>query len=78
MEDCDYLRFPTKEFQLTWLHSYLEMWKKHSGSSETVCDTEIEELYKNVTKFTLVSHIFWILWNFIQAQHSTIDFDFLR
>jgi ethanolamine kinase len=34
-------------------------------------------LYVQVNKFALVAHFLWALWALIQAEHSTIDFDFL-
>lgn len=47
--------------------------RKESG----VTEEEIEILLGSVEKFTLVSHLLWGMWALIQAEHSSIDFDFL-
>lgn len=68
----DYTKYPSREYQLAWLRAYLEEYK---GSDVT--DAEVELLYKHVNKFALSSHFLWALWSLIQAEHSTIDFDFV-
>ncbi|OQV11527.1 Ethanolamine kinase 2 [Hypsibius exemplaris] len=86
VEECDYSRFPSREYQISWLTYYLKCWNKvHNGDSDggadddvEVTDQQVESLYVVVNKFTLVSHLLWILWTLIQAEHSEIDFDFLR
>ncbi|XP_055327537.1 ethanolamine kinase 1-like isoform X2 [Paramacrobiotus metropolitanus] len=79
VEDCSYDRFPSKEFQIDFLKQYLENWDKaHNRSANTpISPDRIHELYVNVNKFTVVSHLFWILWACFQAKNSKIDFDFL-
>lgn len=73
IDEIDYTRYPDKEFQWNWLREYLE---EFSGS-KAVTDHEIEKLYITVNKFALASHYFWTIWALIQAEHSTIDFDFM-
>lgn len=63
--------FPSKELQIDWLRYYLNEFNARESTDE-----EIEQLYVEVNQFVLVSHIFWGLWSFIQAEHSYIDFDF--
>jgi len=70
----DYTKYPSREFQLEWLRVYL----KEFNSTPDVTDDEVETLYKQVNKFALASHFLWTCWSLIQAEHSTIDFDFLR
>lgn len=87
VEDCDYARFPSKDFQLKWLTYYLECWHRVPNNEKEVIqdprlfspvsEEEVDDLYVLVNKFALASHLFWILWTFLQARHSTIDFDFL-
>jgi ethanolamine kinase len=71
VEDVDYNKYPSKEFQFDWLKTYLEEYK--GGYSED----DVDRLYHQVNKFVLVSHLFWGIWALIQTEHSYIDFDFL-
>lgn len=73
IDEVDYARYPSKEFQYAWLRTYLET---YNGVDE-VGDKEIHRLYGQVNAFALASHYFWTIWAMIQAEHSTIDFDFL-
>uniref|UniRef100_A0A336MXR1 ethanolamine kinase n=1 Tax=Culicoides sonorensis TaxID=179676 RepID=A0A336MXR1_CULSO len=74
VDEIDYDRYPSKEYQKNWLRVYLEEFK----APESVTDQEIEHLYATVNKFALASHYFWTIWALIQAEHSTIDFDFME
>lgn len=71
-DGIDYTKYPSREYQLDWIRAYLEEYKETD-----VTDDEVEELYKHVNKFALSSHFLWSLWSLIQAEHSTIDFDFV-
>ncbi|XP_048124431.1 ethanolamine kinase 1 [Alosa alosa] len=77
LSDVDYSLYPGRCLQLQWLRAYLEAYKEHKGQGGLVTDTEVEVLYVQVNRFALASHFFWGLWALIQAQYSTIDFDFL-
>ncbi|KAJ8931763.1 hypothetical protein NQ314_015295 [Rhamnusium bicolor] len=70
--DIDYCKYPEKELQLDWLTTYLT---EFNGKYPT--EMEVENLYVEVNKFVLMSHLFWGLWALIQAEHSYIDFDFM-
>ncbi|KAK9878895.1 hypothetical protein WA026_003724 [Henosepilachna vigintioctopunctata] len=72
--NVDYSRYPKKSLQLDWLKYYLMEYKEISKVSEY----EIEELYVQVNKFVLMSHLLWFSWALIQAEHSYIDFDFIK
>ncbi|KAJ9601003.1 hypothetical protein L9F63_000841, partial [Diploptera punctata] len=80
VSEVDYSAYPSPEFQRQWLRVYLETY--HSESSEakdcnSVSEQDIDRLYVHVNKFALASHYLWAVWALIQAEHSTIDFDFL-
>ncbi|KAJ8006721.1 hypothetical protein DPEC_G00110150 [Dallia pectoralis] len=77
LNEVDYSHYPDRNFQLEWLRSYLEAYKEHKGQGSEVLDREVEVLYVQVNRFSLASHFFWGLWALIQAEFSTIDFDFL-
>ncbi|XP_055843001.1 ethanolamine kinase [Episyrphus balteatus] len=73
VDEVDYKRYPSKEFQLNWLRTYLE---SYLGTSQ-VSDEQVETLYVQVNQFALAAHFFWTIWALIQAEYSTIDFDFV-
>lgn len=68
----DYSRFPTKDLQIDWLKIYLT---EFNGQCPT--QKELETLYVHVNQFVLLTHIMWGSWALIQAEHSSIDFDYL-
>lgn len=55
----------------------MEGWNAAHGEP-VVTDYEVERLYVLVNKFSLVAHLFWIIWSFQQAETSRIDFDYLQ
>lgn len=70
----DYRHYPSKEFQLKWLRCYLEV---YLGPDKCVTERDVNVLYVQTNKFALASHFLWTVWALIQAEHSTIDFDFV-
>ncbi|XP_016976738.1 ethanolamine kinase isoform X1 [Drosophila rhopaloa] len=73
VDEVDYSRYPKREFQLKWLRVYLEEYLQRSH----IQSQEVELLYVQVNQFALASHIFWTVWSLLQAEHSTIDFDYV-
>ncbi|XP_061396868.1 ethanolamine kinase [Musca vetustissima] len=73
VDTVDYTRYPSRDFQLKWLRVYLQTYLQKSD----VTDAEVERLYVQVNQFALASHFFWVIWCLIQAEHSTIDFDYV-
>ncbi|XP_043949027.1 ethanolamine kinase isoform X1 [Drosophila biarmipes] len=73
VDEVDYSRYPKREFQLQWLRVYLEEYLQRSH----IQNEEVELLYVQVNQFALASHIFWTVWSLLQAEHSTIDFDYV-
>lgn len=72
-EDLDYdTKFPNKEFQQSWIRTYLT---EFNGTEPT--NKEVETLYVNVSKCTLLSHLFWGVWALVQAEYSSINFDYI-
>lgn len=60
MKEVDYRLYPSKETQLQWLRSYLQAYKQLTQGSEggmgvAVSKEELEALYVQVNKFSLVS-----------------------
>jgi len=60
VKEVDYRLYPSKETQLQWLRSYLQAYKQltqggQGGTGVTVSEKELEALYVQVNKFSLVS-----------------------
>uniref|UniRef100_A0A914WUG4 ethanolamine kinase n=1 Tax=Plectus sambesii TaxID=2011161 RepID=A0A914WUG4_9BILA len=72
VENVDFSLYPSREYQLEWLKNYLEYYLERSPSEE-----EIERLYVQVNICAASAHFLWSVWCIIQAENSTIDFDFL-
>ncbi|CAO3607496.1 unnamed protein product [Cunninghamella blakesleeana] len=72
--ECDYSKYPSKEFQYKWLEYYLT--SSNNGEKPTL--KQIDQIYKEVDGFSLASHFYWGLWAMIQAMVSDIDFDYME
>lgn len=58
MKEVDYRLYPSKETQLQWLRSYLQAYKQLTQGERGgtgVSEEELEVLYVQVNKFSLVS-----------------------
>ena len=58
MKEVDYRLYPSKETQLQWLRSYLQAYKQLTQGDRGgtgVSEEELEALYVQVNKFSLVS-----------------------
>ncbi|XP_060525462.1 ethanolamine kinase 2 [Cylas formicarius] len=73
VDEVDYSRYPSKTLQMDWLSTYLV---EFTGNIPT--KAELDSLYVIVNKFVLLTHLFWGIWGLIQAEHSYIDFDFIK
>jgi ethanolamine kinase len=58
---------------MNWLKVYLE---EFNGMEAIECD--VENLYKQVNKYTLASHLLWTMWALVQIEFSLIDYDFCK
>ncbi|XP_055389828.1 ethanolamine kinase [Condylostylus longicornis] len=74
VDEIDYKRYPSKEFQFEWLEVYL---KSYLEITE-VPKQNIEKLYIESNQFALAAHLFWAIWGLVQAENSKIDFDFVK
>ncbi|KAI8997208.1 kinase-like domain-containing protein [Pilobolus umbonatus] len=70
--ECEYWRYPTKQFQMKWYEWYLTESNRCSPS-----EAEKIALYKEVNGFALASHYYWGLWALVQASVSEIDFNYM-
>ncbi|KAI8987582.1 kinase-like domain-containing protein [Mycotypha africana] len=72
--ECEYWRYPSKEFQLKWFDWYLT---EYNNGVEPTKEEKLK-LYKEVNGFALASHYYWGLWAMIQAMVSDIDFNYME
>lgn len=70
-------RYPDKNHQLVWIAQYLKFYDEFTGNEQSITEERIEQLYIQVCKSSLASHLLWGCWALLQSQYSTIDFDFL-
>jgi len=54
--ECDFSLYPSKESQFKWLKVYLQSYL----GKEDVSEKEIEDLYREVNKYALLSHYYWV------------------
>jgi len=83
----DHSLYPDRQYQIQWLTIYLKHSKalkagidlkdSDSVSSIDVSDDELEILYADVQRQSILSDLMWGLWSIRQAEVSTIDFDFI-
>ncbi|XP_004520078.1 ethanolamine kinase [Ceratitis capitata] len=73
VDEVDFTRYPTRDFQLAWLRVYLQEYLQRTH----ITDAEVERLYLQVDQFALAAHMLWTVWSLIQAEHSNIDFDYV-
>jgi len=72
--DLRFSEYPTKRDQMFFLKHYLAAFD--SVNVEQVEEQKLEELYAQVNKYALLSHLFWYIWSKIQAKISDIKFDY--
>ncbi|XP_066906941.1 ethanolamine kinase 1 isoform X1 [Halyomorpha halys] len=77
VSSVDYSNYPSPDFQHAWLKIYLQEFNSNGNSTARVTNEEIKELYIQVNKFALVTHLLWATWALVQAELSSIDFDFI-
>lgn len=68
----DHSKYPSQEFQLSWLRIYLEEYLETPPSTQ-----QLSTLHWQVQQFSPFAHLCWTIWGFVQAHHSDLDFDFL-
>ena len=72
--DCDFTVLPTRAVRRAFLREYLKSVNLHLGRSYK--ESDLDELFDQVDRFRGVPGFYWGIWALIQAQISTIDFDY--
>ena len=62
---------PSKDYQMKWIQEYL----RSSGAGDS--DAEVESWCRTVEKFMLCAHLQWSVWSVIQAENSSLEFNFV-
>jgi len=63
---------PSTEYQRDWIHEYLRC-----KTGQDPSEDEVETLLTSVSQFMMCAHLQWSIWSVIQAENSTLDFDFV-
>jgi len=62
MDEVDFSLYPDRDYQLGWLRTFLELSFTEDGrSASDVTDVDVERLYVQVNKFSLVRLSFSLL-----------------
>lgn len=77
IRDIAFGNYPDKDYQLKWIRNYLTCWKEYNNEETDVTDRDVETLYIQANKCTLVGHFLCGLWALIQTKHGDIDYDYL-
>lgn len=56
-----------------WVEEYLKVYK----TTATVCEVELSKWVESVKLMMPLSHLYWGTWSLMQAELSTIDFDYV-
>jgi ethanolamine kinase len=72
--DCDFTVLPTRHVRRAFLREYLRSYSLHVN--RTYKETELDELFEQVDRFRGVPGFYWGIWAQIQAQISSIEFDY--
>jgi ethanolamine kinase len=86
VDEPNYELFPSEEYRLAWIEIYLKsfysklnrFFSKQSDSVIQVDEARVSEFSREVNMFTLASHFMWAIWALVQAQNSTLDFNFVK
>ncbi|XP_047307342.1 probable choline kinase 2 [Impatiens glandulifera] len=70
----NYDLYPSLEERRRFVQAYLN----YPDNDDEEKSELVEELVKDVEKFTVANHVFWGLWGIISASVSNIEFDFME
>jgi len=75
VEKPDHSLYPDREYMLEWLSTYFSAYSGGNNSSFTT--SMLNDICTEVNFFSLWSHLLWGIWSIVQAENSSIDFDFM-
>ena len=81
VENVDYRKYPSETVQKVWIRMYLEEIQKLKGEStgqQPIQETNVHNLYYDVSVMVLGCHLLWVVWSLFQAANSTLEFDFME
>jgi len=71
--ELDFSIVPKKDYMTWWLKEYLMVFK----NSENIHAEEISRWVESVKLMMPLSHLYWGTWSLMQAELSTIDFEYV-
>jgi len=71
--ELDFSIVPKTDYMQWWVEEYLKVYK----STATVCEVELSKWVESVKLMMPLSHLYWGTWSLMQAELSTIDFDYV-
>eukprot|EP01006_Ploeotia_vitrea_P059119 TRINITY_DN71197_c0_g1_i1.p1 TRINITY_DN71197_c0_g1~~TRINITY_DN71197_c0_g1_i1.p1 ORF type:complete len:369 (-),score=62.57 TRINITY_DN71197_c0_g1_i1:149-1153(-) len=75
--EVDLKKFPSAELQTVFVEAYLQEANKLSGKEPPTAE-QVERARKICLLMAIASHAVWGLWAFIQANNSSLDFDYVN
>lgn len=75
----DHSLYPDERYQRDWLSIYLKEKNRLLGVAHApITDDELELVRNEVNLLALCAHLCWAIWCIIQAEFSTIDYDYVH
>lgn len=71
----DFNKYPDFEKRHKFVKEYLKPSRKAGGM---MSEKEVEQILKDIEKYTVASHIHWALWGIIAGRVNTIEFDYME
>ena len=73
VDNVDYNLCPSEDEKRQFIKNYLKFYLERDPTTD-----EIEKVLVEIPIFQAASHAFWIFWALVQANTSSIDFDYLE
>ncbi|OAF71674.1 hypothetical protein A3Q56_00561 [Intoshia linei] len=74
IENIDYSLYPSREFMVDWIKCYIKHRKIFDSNSRDNLDLNFVINY--LKHYTMLSHLFWMVWAMVQSTISEISFDY--
>lgn len=82
--ECEYGALPTRSQRRAFFREYAQSYREHqrhgpmlNGNGSAKLEAEADQLLEEVDAFRGMPGLFWGVWALIQAEISTIDFDYV-
>ncbi|KAI6176617.1 hypothetical protein M3Y97_00817700 [Aphelenchoides bicaudatus] len=72
VDDIDFNLCPNEDEKRHFVETYLKFYLEREPTAK-----EVDDVLSEIPLFMVASHLFWVLWALVQANTSTIDFDYI-